>query len=280
VTERIALDGVPETMLWTLHNRASEASKPNGLLRDPRCVEIYRAIDYDYERSFGPAGPSHAVRSAIFDRLIEEFLGRFPDAVIVNLGEGLETQRYRVEVPPTAMWLSVDVPEAIAVRERFIEPDEQHRHVAVSALDPGWIAEVPQDRPVFATAQGLFMYLEPEALAELLQTLAEQRTATHLAFDHIPEWFSERSLSEKGLQKTAHYRLPPMPWGVAPRRIPETLAGWGLAFQACEAIPFPFLGSRGPGRWLHGVLSRIPGMRDGMFAISRVAGLRLASARA
>lgn len=276
MTERTELDlgGVPETMLWTLHNRASEASKANGLLRDPRCVEIYRAIDYDYERSFGAAGPSHAVRSSIFDRLIEAFLGEFPDAVLVNLGEGLETQRYRVAVPSTATWLSVDVPEAIAVRERFIEPDERHRHVPVSALDPAWIAEVPEGRPVFVTAQGLFMYLQPEALAELLRTLAAQRPAAHLAFDHIPAWFSEKSLSEKGLQKTAHYRLPPMPWGVAPRRVPETLAGWDLAFESCEAIPFPFLGSRGPGRWLHAVLSRIPGLRDGMFAISRVSCLR------
>ena len=276
MTERVDLDldGVPETMLWTLHNRASEAAKPRGLLRDPRCVEIYRAIDYDYERSFGQAGPSHAVRSAIFDRLVQEFLAAFPDAAIVNLGEGLETQRYRVDLPPAATWMSVDVPEAIAVRERFIEPDERHRHVPLSALDPAWIAEIPEDRPVFVTAQGLFMYLQPEALAELLQRLAERRPATHLAFDHIPEWFSTKSLSEQGLQKTAHYRLPPMPWGVAPRRVPEVLAGWDLAFQSCEAIPFPFLGSRGPGNWLHAVLSRMPGLRDGMFAISRVEALR------
>ena len=272
--ESVDLGGVPETMLWTLHNRASEAAKPNGLIRDSRCVEIYRSIDYDYRRSFGQAGPSHAVRSAIFDRLVQGFLVEFPDAVIVNLGEGLETQRYRVDLPPTATWMSVDVPEAIALRERFMAPDAQHQHLSLSALDPAWIAKVPDARPVLVTAQGLFMYLGPNALAELLRTLARQRPAAHLAFDHVPVWFSRKSCSESGLQKTRHYRLPAMPWGVAPRQVPATFAGWDLAFRSCQAIPFPFLGSRGPGKWLHAVLSRTPGLRDGVFAISRIAALR------
>ena len=55
------LTGVPETTLWTLHNRASEAARPDGCLRDPKCLEIYRALDYDYVRSFGRAEPSLAL---------------------------------------------------------------------------------------------------------------------------------------------------------------------------------------------------------------------------
>ena len=38
------LSGVPETMLWTLHNRASEAARPDGCIRDEKCLEIYRSI--------------------------------------------------------------------------------------------------------------------------------------------------------------------------------------------------------------------------------------------
>ncbi|MEM9462324.1 MAG: class I SAM-dependent methyltransferase, partial [Myxococcota bacterium] len=34
--ERIdpGLSGVPETMLWTLHNRATESIRPDGVLKD------------------------------------------------------------------------------------------------------------------------------------------------------------------------------------------------------------------------------------------------------
>ncbi|MEM8930523.1 MAG: class I SAM-dependent methyltransferase, partial [Acidobacteriota bacterium] len=61
------LSGVPETMLWTLHNRAGEAMRPDGVLDDPKAIEIYRAVDYEYERNFGRAEPSHALRSKVFD---------------------------------------------------------------------------------------------------------------------------------------------------------------------------------------------------------------------
>jgi O-methyltransferase involved in polyketide biosynthesis len=91
------LTDVPETMLWTLHNRAVEAMRDDGIIQDEKAIEIYRKIDYDYEQSFGKAEPSHAIRSLDFDREIRDFLDDYPNATIVNLGEGLETQRFRIE---------------------------------------------------------------------------------------------------------------------------------------------------------------------------------------
>ena len=41
----LRLRDVPETMLWTLHSRASEARRADGVLRDPRALSIYDAID-------------------------------------------------------------------------------------------------------------------------------------------------------------------------------------------------------------------------------------------
>ena len=43
----VGLSDVPETMLWTLHNRVSEAIKPDGFLKDPNACEIYKSIEYD-----------------------------------------------------------------------------------------------------------------------------------------------------------------------------------------------------------------------------------------
>lgn len=59
------LADVPETMLWTLHNRATEAMRKDGIINDEKCIEIYQSIDYDYERSFGKGEPSHALRSLL-----------------------------------------------------------------------------------------------------------------------------------------------------------------------------------------------------------------------
>jgi O-methyltransferase involved in polyketide biosynthesis len=118
-TQAPKLSGVPETMLWTLHNRASEAMRPDGILRDEEAVRVYRSIDYDYVRSFGRADGSHAARSRIFDDVVRAWMARHRGGTVVELACGLETQFTRID-DGEVRWLAVDVPEAIAVRERFL----------------------------------------------------------------------------------------------------------------------------------------------------------------
>lgn len=207
------LHDVPETMLWTLHNRASETLRPDGILQDNAAQKIYQSIDYDYERSFGVADGSHAQRSLIFDRELTEFLQQHPDGVIVNLGEGLETQRFRLD-SPESLWFSVDVADAIAIRERFIQADTRHQHLAISALDPRWMEKIPTDRPLYITAQGLFMYFEAADLERLLKKMAQRFPGAWLTFDHIPRWLSDKTVSSKGWKKTKYYTTPPCRGGL------------------------------------------------------------------
>ncbi|MBU3889618.1 class I SAM-dependent methyltransferase [Methylosinus sp. KRF6] len=259
------LTGVPETMLWTLHNRAGEALREDGLLRDEKLVEIYRALDYDYEASFGAAQPSHANRALVFDNALRAFLAAYPDGVIVNLGEGLETHRFRIADTGEALWITVDLPESIAIRERFIEPDARHRHVSLSALDRRWFDEVPPGRPVFITAQGLFMYLPPEETAELIRDMARRFPKASLLFDHVPRWLSKATL--KGHALTPNFTIPPMPWGIDRSEIEPTLRSWA-AIETVEIFDYRvYRGWRGR---LFGWLSRLAFIRERVPAITRV----------
>ncbi|MEM6294426.1 MAG: class I SAM-dependent methyltransferase [Myxococcota bacterium] len=254
-------------MLWTLHNRASEASRTDGIIRDEKCIEIYRALDYDYERSFGPADAAHGVRSNVFDALIRRFLVEYPAGVIINLGEGLETQRFRV-MQEGSLWLSVDVPEAIAIRERFIQPDDQHQHIACSALDQAWFDAVPEERPVFVAAQGLFMYFEPSDVQTLVTAMARRWPGMQLAFDHIPPWFSKKTLSEKGMQRTPHYTTPRMPWGIRVNEVIPTLRRWAGAVEDLGPVPFRF--PRGAVRWFAGAAGHVPVLRNHLPGVTHV----------
>jgi O-methyltransferase involved in polyketide biosynthesis len=264
----VQLTGVPETMLWTLHNRASEAMRRDGILRDPRCVEIYRSIPYDYVRSFGHADGSHALRSVVFDKAVREFTGAHPNAVVVNLGEGLETQRFRVTIGDDVLWITVDLPEAITARERFISPDASHRHVAASALDHSWMDAVPQGRPVLVTAQGLFMYFREEELRELTGAMAARWSDLEMMFDHIPRWLSRRSMSSGGWRKTAHYRVPPLPWGINRGDLPTTLRSWMGPKAEVTTVDFGL--PRGVRRRVADAVALVPWCRDLMPGITRV----------
>ena len=208
------LSGVPETMLWTLHNRASEAARPDGCIRDEKCLEIYRSIDYDYVKHFGPADGSHAVRAQLFDAHIHAFLEACPDGIVINLGEGLETQRYRIELPSEALWVTVDLPGSIEVRARFIHTDAQHWHIAKSAFDTSWFDDIPAARTCFISMQGLLMYFRESDLAPLFHALALRFPGSLLMFDYVNLMLAQLSCSQWGWMVTSSYRAPPMPWGI------------------------------------------------------------------
>ncbi|WP_437881215.1 class I SAM-dependent methyltransferase [Pseudomonas sp. LRF_L74] len=207
----VDLSGVPETLLWPLWFRASESLKADSFFHDPMGVEIARRIDYDF-RVFGKPNQWHAVRARFGDDLISDFLTRHPGATVVCLGEGLETQLWRVD-DGLVNWLTVDLPESIEVRRRLLPEHPRNRLLACSALEPSWMDEVDGARGVFICAAGLLMYFSEAEVLELIRQISQRLPGAELFFDSIPPWLSRRSL--RGMRMGGSYRVPPMPFGLA-----------------------------------------------------------------
>jgi len=252
-------------MLWALYNRAAEALRPNGILHDPDAVRIYSCIDYDFRRRFGKPDGSHALRSRLFDDAVRPWLAAHPGATVVELGVGLETQAFRCD-DGQARWLCVDVPEAIALRERFIVPDDRFRHLDKSAFDVSWMDHVDASRGVFVTAQGLFMYFPEQEVRRLVTTLFERFPGVELMFDTIPRWFSDKTL--RGFYKTKHYQAPPMPWGIDRSAIEPTVRSWSERVRDVSLVAFGYL--RGLGGRLLPIASRLPLVRETLPHVVRV----------
>jgi O-methyltransferase involved in polyketide biosynthesis len=253
------LRGVSETMLWSLHNRASEAKRADGMLRDLESIAIHSAIDYDFERHFGKPGGSLAVRAAAIDRVLRLWLEAHPYGLVVSLGEGLDSQRSRVD-NGRMRWLSVDLPGAIQMRERFLLPTDRFRHLSLSVLDPAWMEGIDAAAGLFIVAQGLLMYLDGEKVRQLLSQIAERFPGVEVVFDVVPRWFS--SLTMMGLWQTPHYRLPPMPWGIGCHDIAATLQSWHWRFDDCRFLTY------GPPRGFPLLLTKmmqdVPSTRQGL----------------
>lgn len=98
---RPMLDGVPETLLWTLYNRAYEAGQPYPVIDDPMALQLVADLDYPFEERFGRPNAFHsqaqALRSRCFDLAVEGYLRAHPQATVVGLGDGLETGFWRVD---------------------------------------------------------------------------------------------------------------------------------------------------------------------------------------
>jgi O-methyltransferase involved in polyketide biosynthesis len=211
--ERIAvpLRGVPETLLWPLYNRAYWARRRGAQLHDPKAIEVYESIDYPFAQHFGRPNEAHALRALRFDDEVLRFLRKHPEGSVVALGEGLETGFWRVD-NGRMRWLSVDLPEAIAFRARWLPDTDRHTNIACSALDFRWMDAVDVSRGVFVMAEGLLMYFEPAEVERLLAACAERFPGSEMMFDTIPRWLSQRTL--RGWRLTKDYVTPRMPWGI------------------------------------------------------------------
>jgi O-methyltransferase involved in polyketide biosynthesis len=235
---RTELTGVPETALITLRNRASEAARPDGVLSDPQAVALLKRVGgTERYATFSHADQVIALRARIFDDVTRRFLTEHPGATVVALGEGLQTSFWRIG-DPQVDWLTVDVPEMVALRRRLLPAEPQMRAFAGSALDRAWMAAVAPGAPTLITAEGLLMYLPPDEVRALLRDCAARFPGGALVFDTIPDWAS----TAEGAWLSADYRLPAMPFHLSRREAARLV---GTVPGIVEAIDVPAPAGRG-----------------------------------
>ena len=93
------LEGVPRTLLIPLRGRYLETKRDEGIINDPKSVEIIDSLEHDFGESELPWDGQllMAVRTEILDESINKFLADNPDSVVVNLGCGLDTRGGRID---------------------------------------------------------------------------------------------------------------------------------------------------------------------------------------
>jgi O-methyltransferase involved in polyketide biosynthesis len=199
--ERIPVDlsGVPATLLSNLGRRAAAARAKRPLLKDPLAIEAVERLDYDFAPS--PSGvSSHALRVATFDDAVRRFLRRHPAGTVVALGEGLETQFWRVDNGRMS-WLTVDLPPVLDLRRRVLPNDRRLHSHAGSALDLGWADELEPGAAVIVTAQGLLPYFSRDEVHGLIKAIAERISGTSFVFDVVPKQMLELIRKMKGEER-------------------------------------------------------------------------------
>lgn len=156
-----------------------------GALKDPMAIEVVDRLEYDFADS-GRGARLHAVRVATFDAAVRRFLGSHPAGTVVALGEGLETQFWRLD-NGQVRWLTVDLPETLALRHRVLPAGPRQSSHRGSALDLNWVEQLDPTDPILVTAQGLLPYFQRDQVHELIAGIAERLPGSLLVFDAVPE---------------------------------------------------------------------------------------------
>jgi O-methyltransferase involved in polyketide biosynthesis len=128
----------------------------------------------------------------MLDDCVRDFVARHPDAVVVDLGAGLDTGFYRVAPPPSIDWYSVDLPGVLALRDEVLPSNPKSHSVGVSLADELWPDTIPADRPTMLIADGLFAFLSEPVIIGIFRRITDHFCSGELAFNDYGRigWFS------------------------------------------------------------------------------------------
>lgn len=191
-----AIRHVSDTAIWVAYYRAVESERPDALFNDKFAKRLVgtrgREIAENMKRTLRYTEWSVVIRTAIIDRLIQKYVADGVDAV-VNLGAGLDTRPYRLDLPRSLHWIEVDYADVIEHKERILAAEEPRVDLERVKLD---LSDRSRRQELFASlgerytnalvlTEGVVPYLTEEQAATLAEDL---HTEKHFAY-WIAEWY-------------------------------------------------------------------------------------------
>ncbi len=222
-----ALNGVAETLLIPLYNRAMESQRPDAIMKDEKAVALVKQMSYDFDqvrkiRVFEANKVARIMLTREIDRYARDFLRRNPKAVAVHIGCGLDSRFERVD-NGNVEWYDLDLPDVIGLRRKFIGDEGDRYHLlGCSALEDTWleVVRVHSHYAFLFLAENVLVYFKEAQVKALVLRLRDHFPGAELVFDGWTPflvWLGNRQLSSSKFAGLLH-------WGFWRSRAIE---GWG-----------------------------------------------------
>jgi methyltransferase (TIGR00027 family) len=219
------IQNVSDTAFLVAQCRAIESARSDALFHDPLAARLAGEKGKAIVAAFPTVlqtGWSVAIRTVVIDDFIREAVGRGV-GMVVNLGAGLDTRPYRLDLPPDLLWIEADYPEIIAFKNAQLAGEPARFGVERVALD---LADVPARRAFFAElgrrghrslilTEGVVPYLTEEHAAELADDLRQLAQAEGWIVDYFsPEAHSwrDRRWARGGHMREVPFKFRPRDW--------------------------------------------------------------------
>jgi O-methyltransferase involved in polyketide biosynthesis len=217
------LSGVAETLLIPLWARAEEWDKFEPIIMDEHAVNLIKKIDYDFSKFKGSwmSQVGCAVRARILDIQTKRFIQKNPDAVIINIGTGLDTRFFRVD-NGQIQWYELDLPESTKVRKMFFSETDRYKMISKSVFDYSWIKDIKErNRSILIISEGTFMYFEENEVKEIFENLIKNFSGAEMLLEILPKIlvkFSDKHETVKMMKDKPKFK-----WGVGKTKEVEKL---------------------------------------------------------
>lgn len=187
---------VADTAFFVAALRAQESARPDALFSDPLAARLAGESGRAFVESLSGRGAmmgwTVVVRTVLIDRFVLEAVARGAKTVL-NLGAGLDTRPYRLDLPASLGWVEVDQAPVIAHKDAALAgetPRCRLERVAVDLTDGAARRELlarvaRQEGPALVLTEGVLPYLTEPDVATLLDDLGRHDAFRSLVADYF-----------------------------------------------------------------------------------------------
>lgn len=206
---KINVKGVPETMIQTLYARAKETSQKNPKIKDEMAVSIVKQLDYDFSQADQDKTMRSGViaRTIVLDKMVEEYLDKHKNTIVINIACGLDTRCYRMK-GKYIRWYNLDLPETMNIRKQFLIETGPIYQIAKSAMDESYRDNIQyHGENILVIIEGLTMYLSENDIKKMF-SIIDFKNSTVMVEVMVP--FVVKHIKEKSIEGS-HAKFT---WGI------------------------------------------------------------------
>lgn len=225
MTNDAEIGNVSDTSFWVAYYRAKESERADAMFRDPYAKRLVgdrgKKISDAMAATSRYAEWSVVSRTVIIDRFIEQQIAAGVD-VVINLGAGLDTRPYRMNLPANLEWIEVDYPNIIAHKNEVLKNELPNCKLTRFELDLALAARrqaffasiVPNAKNVLILTEGVIPYLTEKQVADLSKDLLAQPRFKHWVTEYFhPKAYKYLKTSVRDLKmKNAPFQFYPEHW--------------------------------------------------------------------
>jgi len=218
------IQNVSDTAFMVATYRANETRRADALFHDPLAARLAG----DHGKKIATRHPRRfmaewlvTIRTVIIDNFIQSSVSQGIDTVL-NLGAGLDTRPYRLDLPKSLQWIEVDYPSIISYKEAQLTNEEPKCKLERVELD---LANLTTRRKllskissrshgILVLTEGVVPYLSVEEAASLADDLKQIGNVCFWIVDYSsPEMLKHRQTeSQNEYMRNAPFKFNPTDW--------------------------------------------------------------------
>lgn len=217
------IENVSDTAFGVAYYRAQENERSDALFRDP----FASILIGERGRQIAAAMPMPAMgrqvivlRTRIIDDFIQFAIAQGVDTIL-NLGAGLDTRPYRMELPSSLLWVEADYPHVIELKELRLSAERPRCRLERVKIDLSnaelrrkFFADInARAKKILVITEGVVPYLTEEEAGSLADDLKDVLRASYW----IAEYVSAEALKfrrRRMKMKNAPFKFAPEDWFV------------------------------------------------------------------